>query len=94
MDRPQVLILDDGELNRHCLALQQLGVEPMRVSGNDIRDGLPTPTRLLITNGRHTLAMPQLAVPAAGGGPTWICVHTQDFHPLREHAGLALQTAG
>lgn len=84
MDRPEVLILDDGELNRHCLALQQLGVEPMRVSGNDIRDGLPTPSRLLITNGRHTLAMPQLAVPAAGGGPTWICVHTQDFHPLRE----------
>jgi hypothetical protein len=41
------------------------------------------PTDLLVTTGRRTLSAPQLAV-KGGGSPTWICVHTQDFHPLRE----------
>ena len=84
MDRPEALILDDGELDRHCRTLQQLGVVPLRVSGRQVRDGLPMPTSLLITNGRHTLTMPQLTVSGLGSAPTWICVHTQDFHPLRE----------
>jgi len=84
MERPDALILDDGELDRHCLILERLGVAPLRVTGSGVRDGLPMPTSLLITSGRHTLAMPQLAVPGPGSAPTWICVHTQDFHPLRE----------
>jgi hypothetical protein len=84
MECPQALILDDGELDRHCVALQQLGVELQRSSGAEVRDGLPGPTDLLITNGRHTLALPELVSTASGRPPTWICIHNQDFHPLRE----------
>lgn len=84
MDRPRVLILDDGELGRLYVALRRRGLDPMRVSGDDIEDGLPMPSDLLITSGRRTLSAPALAVSGAGGAPTWICVHTQDFHPLRE----------
>ena len=84
MECPQALILDDGELDRHCVALQQLDVALERCSGAEIRDGLPRPTDLLITNGRHTLALPELVCASADRPPTWICIHNQDFHPLRE----------
>jgi len=83
MDRPHILVLDDGELDRIAATLERLGLEPLRVSGDEVRDGLPMPSDLLITSGRRTREMPALQ-PCGGGAPTWICVHTQDFGPLRE----------
>jgi len=84
MDRPRALILDDGELGKLFQALRRIGLDPMRVTGDEIEDGLPMPSDLLITTGRRTLSAPVLAIEGPGGAPTWICVHTQDFHPLRE----------
>ena len=55
MERPRVLLLDDGELSRIYAILKRMRVEPMRVSGDDIQDGLPMPRDLLITTGRRTL---------------------------------------
>jgi hypothetical protein len=84
MDRPRVLVLDDGELDRVCDVLAGMGLAPMRASRDQIVDGILMPSDLLISTGKRTLAMPQLAINGAGGAPSWICVHTQDFHPLRE----------
>lgn len=83
MERPRALLLDDGELGRVYVTLRRMGLAPMRVSGDDILDGLPMPSDLLVTTGRRTLSAPELAV-TGSGAPVWICVHTQDFHPLRE----------
>jgi hypothetical protein len=83
MERPRVLLLDDGELSRIYVTLRRMGLDPVRVSGDEIQDGLPMPKDLLITTGRRTLSTPELAI-AGSRAPTWICVHTQDFHPLRE----------
>jgi hypothetical protein len=84
MDRPRVLILDDGELDRVYRALERAHLAPLRICGDDIQDGLPMPCELLVTSGARTLRMPCLNVASPGPAPTWICVHTQDFHPLRD----------
>jgi hypothetical protein len=83
MDRPRVLLLDDGELGRLTVTLRRMGLSPMQVSGDEIEDGLPMPLDLLISSGRRTLSAPRLTA-SDSGAPIWICVHTQDFHPLRE----------
>lgn len=83
MNRPRVLILDDGELDRLDATLRRLGLAPLRVSGDEIEDGLPMPSDLLITTGSRALSGPQLA--ATGNRvPTRICVDTENSHPLRE----------
>jgi len=84
MERPRALVLHDGELDRITAALERAGVEPHCAKASDVRDGLPMPCDLLISTGKRTLAMPALRAGGGGPAPTWICVHTQDFHPLRE----------
>ena len=84
MDRPRALLLDDGDLDRVFEALVRAGLEPVRYSGEDVRDGLPMPCELLVTNGGHTFGMPALAVASPGPAPTWVCIHNQDFAPLRD----------
>ncbi|MCA9509558.1 MAG: PilZ domain-containing protein [Myxococcales bacterium] len=84
MDRPRALVIHDGELDRFVAALERAGVAPLAAAAEDVRDGLPMPCDLLVSTGRRTLAMPALSVAGPGAAPTWICVHTQDFHPLRE----------
>ena len=57
-----------------------------RLQGAEIGSRVDTPTDLLITAGKRTLqSMPEL-VPAlsAEDGPVWVCIHNQDFLPMRE----------
>jgi hypothetical protein len=85
MTRPRALLLDDGnELDRIAEALTRIGVAAQRYQGARIVDGLPMPVDLLITSGARARDLPSLAVDGPGGAPTWICVHTEDFHPLRD----------
>ena len=85
-DRPAVLLIDDGELDRIHEALVRTcpGVSVMRASGDEACDGLPMPCDLLVSSSRRTLSMPELRASSPGPAPTWVCLHTQDFHPLRE----------
>ncbi len=82
---PSVLLLDDGELDRVHRMLQQLGVDCVRLQKAEIRGVVPKPRDLLISSCDRTLEMPQLEssqeVPL---DPVWVCVHNQDFLPLRQ----------
>jgi hypothetical protein len=66
MDRPRVLLLDDGELGRLTVTLRRMGLSPMQVSGDEIEDGLPMPLDLLISSGRRTLSAPRLTASDSG----------------------------
>ena len=61
MSRLRVLILDDGELGHVDASLRRLGLEPLRASGDEIHDGLPMPSDLLITTPSRALPAPQRA---------------------------------
>lgn len=84
-NRATVLILDDGELGNIHRMLQRLGVDVERMQGDEIGTSVPTPRDLLITSGRRTLReMPELAATGDANSPIWVCVHSQDFLPMRE----------
>jgi len=86
-DAVPVLLLDDGELDRVQALLGQLGAEYRRLRGREIGRSVPMPLDLLITSGRRVLAgeMPRLQPGAEGApAPTWVCLHNQDFLPLRQ----------
>ena len=85
-NQSSVLVLDDGELENVYQMLRQLGTDVARLKGADIGRTVPAPRDLLISAGRRTLQeMPEL-VPSedAPNLPVWVCVHNQDFLPLRE----------
>jgi hypothetical protein len=77
--------LDEGDLGPVEDLLKSMGIDVLRRSGGEA--GRPTllPTQLLITSGNITFAMPTLEVEAGLPEPTpmWICIHNQDFLPLR-----------
>jgi len=83
MSRLRVLILDDGELGHVDASLRRLGLEPLRASGDEIHDGLPMPSDLLITTPSRALPAPQRAA-TGNGTPTRICVDSQNSPALRE----------
>jgi hypothetical protein len=82
---PSVLVLDDGELDHFQIALRRLGVDfDRRVAG---RSGvaLEMPRDILLTTWRRALKMPPLQMaPGVVEGPVRVCVHGQDFLPLRK----------
>jgi len=84
--RPSVLILDDGELDTVRRMLLKMDVKVKRLQSEAIRQSVPTPTDLLITSGNRTLnEMPELDPPLTPGQPPiWVCIHSQDFMPMRE----------
>ncbi len=84
-NRSSVLVLDDGELENVYRMLQKLGTDVVRLQGAEIGRSVPEPRDLLISAGRRTLReMPEL-VPStdAASRPIWVCVHNQDFLPMR-----------
>ncbi len=82
---PSVLLLDDGELDRVHRMLQQLGVDCVRLQKGEIRRVVPKPRDLLISSRDRTLEMPRLeSSPDVSLDPVWVCVHNQDFLPLRQ----------
>ncbi len=82
---PSVLVLDDGELDHFQIALRRLGVDfDRRVAG---RSGVAVemPRDILLTTWRRAVKMPRLQMaPGVVEGPVRVCVHGQDFLPLRE----------
>jgi len=82
---PSVLVLDDGELDHFQIALRRLGVDfDRRVAG---RSGvaIEMPRDILLTTWRRALKMPRLQMaPGEVEEPVRVCVHGQDFLPLRE----------
>jgi len=81
-----ILILDDGELeNVHRMRLR-LGANVVRFVGPEIGESVPAPRDLRISAGRRTLQnMPSLAgCDDDAQSPIWVCVHNQDFLPMRE----------
>jgi len=85
-DSPTVVVVEDeaDELARIQTLVLRLGVDCERWSG-DLEDSAPTARDLLITTGDRALKMPALEEPAAGSdGPIWLCVHGEDFFPLRD----------
>jgi len=81
---PSVLLLDDGELDTVDRTLKRLGADYVRVNGARIPEKLEQPRDLLITSGKHTLAMTELERAGATADPVWVCFNNQDFLPLRE----------
>jgi len=82
---PSVLLLDDGELESVHQQLLRLGADVRRLQGDDVGLRVPCPRDLLVASAQRCLDMPQVdAGPADGFRPTWVCVHSQDFLPLRE----------
>ena len=62
--RPPVLIIDDGELEDVFHTLVDLGVEPVRLSGDAaVGDEWFWPTRLLVTTARRGLSLDLLSAP-------------------------------
>ncbi len=82
---PSVLLLDDGELDHIHRMLKRIGADYVHLRKQEIRGSVDTPRDLLISSGKRTLEMPPLK---SGEGvpldPTWVCVHNQDFMPLRQ----------
>lgn len=81
---PSVLLLDDGDLSRFTRLLKEIGADFVRLEKHEITGSLPRPRDLLITNGSRALDMPSLAGDADEPEPVWICMHNQDFLPLRQ----------
>lgn len=82
---PSVLLLDDGELDAVNTQLERLGADVRRLQGDDIGLRVPCPRDLLVASVQRCLEMPQVdPTPGDDFTPTWVCVHSQDYLPLRE----------
>ena len=84
--QPSVLILDDGELANVHQMLVRLGRDVVRLEGAEIGSSVLAPRDLLISAGRRTLQnMPELlGSEDATSQPIWVCIHNQDFLPMRQ----------
>jgi hypothetical protein len=82
---PSVLVLDEeDELARIQTLVTRLGVDCVRWQGGS-DDEPPQPRELLVTTGAKALKMSAPEEPAAEtAGPVWLCVHGEDFFPLRD----------
>ena len=83
--RPSILLLDDGELDNVHRILRGLGLDVCRLKAGEIGRSVEAPRDILISAGRRTLGdMPAVVPPDGAAHPKWICVHNQDFLPMRE----------
>lgn len=83
---PQVLLLDDGELDDVQAVLDQCGVSYGRVRGGAIAPNTPPPTKLLVATPRRVEAVHLSdASHAEGDGVVRIVVASEDSPTLRAH---------
>lgn len=82
---PAVVVLDEtDELARIQTLVTRLGVDCVRWSGGP-DDPPPRPRDLLVTTGAKALEMPAAEESTPDiDGPVWVCVHGEDFFPLRD----------
>ena len=84
MKEPWVAIVDDGELEEVVEIVRELGVPMVRRPSRRFRKS-DLPSELLITSGRIMRQLPGYDELAGDPcRPVWVCVHNQDFLPLRE----------
>ena len=82
---PSVLVLDDGELDHFQIVLRRLGVDFERRVGGRSGVAVEMPRDILLTTWRRALKMPRpQKAPGVVDEPVLMCVHGQDFLPLRE----------
>jgi hypothetical protein len=86
---PSVLLLDDGELDSVQRMLEYLGADVRRLRGKEIGLQVPCPRDLIVASVQRCLDMPELepGFDLKSGvefSPNWVCVHSQDFLPLRD----------
>ena len=86
MSAPTALLLDEGDLEPLESLLAAMNIDVVRKSGREATLATARPTRLLVTSGPRTFDLPEFEddpeAPAAK--PVWVCIHHQDFLPLRE----------
>jgi len=82
---PSVVVLDEeDELARIQTLVTRLGVDSVRWQG-DSDEAPPQPRDLLVTTGAKALKMdPAEDSASETDGPVWLCVHNEDFFPLRD----------
>jgi hypothetical protein len=86
MSQPaSALLIGDAELDRIEILLRRFGVDFERVRAPRRTLQYPTPRRLLAVSGPCVPRLPELLPGAPGESqPLRICIHSQDFLPLRE----------
>ncbi len=82
---PSVVVLDEeDELARIQTLVTRLGVDSVRWQG-DSDEAPPQPRDLLVTTGAKALKMdPAEDSASETDEPVWLCVHNEDFFPLRD----------
>jgi hypothetical protein len=79
------LLVGDAELDRVEILLRRFGVDFERVRAPRPTLQFPTPRRLLVVSGPCVPRLPALLPGEPGEEPPLrICIHSQDFLPLRE----------
>jgi len=82
---PSALLLDDGELGRVRSVLARLGVEFEHHTGYEGAGGVFRPRQLLVTSNARAGFVSELeTLDGEDCDPIWVCVHNQDFLPMRE----------
>jgi hypothetical protein len=82
---PEVMILDDGELDDLAVLLGELGVETRRLRGGAIEEDLEPPLSLLVTTPRRAHSVRPGSPPGASiGRPLRLISTEEDSTPMRE----------
>ncbi len=81
---PSALLIDDGELEQFARVLRRMGVDHVRFEGDAYRPIADRPRDLLVTTWKQAQHLPRLEPSGEDAWePVWICIHQQDFLPLR-----------
>jgi hypothetical protein len=82
---PSVVVLDESnELSRIEVLVNRIGVDCVRWKGEEAGEP-PKPRDLLVTTGANALKLTEAEAHIADeDGPVWLCVHNEDFFPLRD----------
>jgi hypothetical protein len=83
-ETPSILIVDDGELDRVERLLVKAGLDPVRMRASRLRESIEKPRDLLLMSWNPIRGLPALHDNPEGIEPVRVCVHSQDFLPLRE----------
>ena len=96
---PCIVLVDDGELRSALRILSGLELSFAHLRTEDFEHAPVQPETLLVTSARAADRVPVMQRAPGRPAPLWVCVHDQDFMPLRErlrglgvhyliHAGL------
>jgi hypothetical protein len=82
---PAALLIDNGELEQFAWALRRMGIDYVRLEGAKFVQFADRPRDLLVTTWEKAQHLPRLQPDGADAwDPIWVCVHRQDFLPLRQ----------